>query len=133
MVTHEQWSRPAHVGEWTLDLDNRRRPTAYIVCHQGAEVLRGLYRNLDETLYDEIVQRTGMSKGDAGRLGNQLAMKLASHQVTWEPVQPASGMVACKHCGGPFMAPPALLAAVLAKRPETIGAEQGQCPSCREI
>jgi hypothetical protein len=84
MVSHAKWSQPAHVGEWSLDVDSRGRPSEFILSRIDAEVARLPYRDADEAIADKISRRAGMPKGDAAQLVNQLSMKLASHKTTWE-------------------------------------------------
>ena len=79
--TFTQWASPAEVGEWSLDVDNRKQPTEAILWRNDLEVIRLPHRALDNELIEIMVDKTAVSRGSARQLVTELALKCASPKV----------------------------------------------------
>jgi hypothetical protein len=79
--TFTQWASPAQVGEWSLDVDDRKRPTEAILWRNDLEVVRLPYQAPTDELIKTMVDMTSVSRGSARQLVTQLASKCASPKV----------------------------------------------------
>lgn len=77
--SYHKWKMPAHVGEWTLDLDDRQHPSEATIWRSGLMIARLPYRGLNDQLIDELAFQTAISPGTAAKLVAKMAMKCASH------------------------------------------------------
>ena len=78
-VSNNQWASPAHVGDWLMDVNDRRHPTELLVRRGRTPVLTVSISAAEDvsTKADDLVTCAGLSRGVANQLVMQLAAKLA--------------------------------------------------------
>lgn len=77
-ASHNQWLSPAHAGEWSMDVDDRRQP-ARLILHRGPEKVLTLpiasVAGVSAAV-DRVVAGAGVPRGVANQLVTQLTAKL---------------------------------------------------------
>jgi hypothetical protein len=81
MAIYTEWASPAQVGEWALDVDDRKRPTTAILWRNDLEVVRLPYRAEANELVESLLKSATISRNSARKLATQLAAKCASPKV----------------------------------------------------
>jgi hypothetical protein len=81
MAIYTEWASPAQVGEWTLDVDDRKQPTRVILWRNDLEVTQLPYRAEAGELVEALLKRATISRNSARQLATQLTAKCASPKV----------------------------------------------------
>jgi hypothetical protein len=82
MAIYAEWAAPAEVGEWSLDVDDRKQPTEAILWRNDIEVARVPCRDTTSESIETMLKQASVSRSAAKQLTTQLAAKCASPKLS---------------------------------------------------